>query len=222
MTKYKINPGLACVMLVASFIAGGATLLTITALLFLFCEIDERIEQTATRIITFFIGISIVTMGWNLIVEGSGVVVDLIAKLFDTINNFLDYSDMINYQKFLTPIQAIINAADGVVSLLILLAKITYIIAILTNKPSKPNFVSKKIDEFVYQALTYLNNVNVGQMNPQSAPAAAGPAPAGVAPAPAPAPVPQPMQQAAPVQPTPVQAPPQPEQTPVQPQQPNM
>ena len=96
MNKYKINPGLASVILVAAFLAGGATLLTITALIFLFCEIDDRVEKTATRVITFFIGITIVTLGWNLLVQGIGIVTGLITKLFTSIK-ILTFSKTVVY-----------------------------------------------------------------------------------------------------------------------------
>ena len=96
-SKVKINPGLASLIILAAYLAGGATLLTITVLIFLFCEIDERVEITATRVITFFIGITIVSLGWDLIVSGIGLFTDLIAKLFTSVNGFLDITDMIEY-----------------------------------------------------------------------------------------------------------------------------
>jgi len=161
MNKYKINPGLACVLLVAAFLAGGATLLTVTALIFLFCEVNDRVEQTATRVVTFFIGITIVALGWGLIVQGIGLVTGLIAKLFTSINGFLDYEDAINYAKFLGPIESIVDIADDVVSLLLGIAKLGFVVALITNKPASPNFITRKIDEFVTKTLNFLNGVPV-------------------------------------------------------------
>jgi len=157
VNKYKINPGLASVMLVAAFLAGGATLLTITALIFLFCEIDDRVEKTATRVITFFIGITIVTLGWNLIVDGIGIITGVIAKFFTSINGFLDIDEVINYEKILGPIQSVVAICDEVVTFLITLAKLGFVIALITNKPAKPNFITRKIDEFVAKTLNFLN-----------------------------------------------------------------
>ncbi len=167
MNKYKINPGLACVMLVAAFLAGGATLLTITALIFLFCEVDDRVEQTATRVITFFVGITIVALGWNLIVEGIGIITGLIAKFFTSINGFLEYDEVINYEKFLGPIQSVVAICDEVVTFLISLAKLCFVVALITNKPAKPNFITRKIDEFVGKTLNFLN----GAVQPAQQPA---------------------------------------------------
>lgn len=168
MNKYKINPGLASVILVAAFLAGGATLLTITALIFLFCEVDDRVEQTATRVITFFIGITIVALGWNLIVEGIGIITGVITKFFTSINGFLDYDEVIHYEKFLGPVQSVVAIFDEVVTFLITLAKLGFVIALITNKPAKPNFITRKIDEFVAKTLNFLNGVQAPA--PQAAP----------------------------------------------------
>lgn len=161
MNKYKINPGLASVMLVAAFLAGGATLLTITALIFLFCEVNDRVEKTATRVITFFVGITIVSLGWNLIVEGIGIVTGIVAKLFTSINGFLEYDEIINYEKLLRPIESVVAICDELVTFLISLARFGFVVALITNKPSKPNFITRKIDEFVEKTLNFLNGVTV-------------------------------------------------------------
>ena len=170
MNKYKINPGLASVILVAAFLAGGATLLTITALIFLFCEIDDRVEKTATRVITFFIGITIVTLGWNLLVQGIGIVTGLITKLFTSINGFLDYDEIIHYEKILGPIESIVDVCDEVVTFLISFAKLGFVVALITSKPAKPNFVTRKIDEFVTKTLNFLNGVTVAPAKPVEKP----------------------------------------------------
>ena len=170
MNKYKINPGLASVILVAAFLAGGATLLTITALIFLFCEVDDRVEKTATRVITFFVGITIVALGWNLLVQGIGIVTGLITKLFTSINGFLDYDEIIHYEKFLGPIQSIVDICDEVVTFLISFAKLGFVVALITSKPAKPNFVTRKIDEFVSKTLNFLNGVTVAPAQPAEKP----------------------------------------------------
>ncbi len=169
-SKVKINPGLASLIILASYLAGGATLLTVTVLIFLFCETDERVEITATRVITFFIGITIVSIGWELVVSGIGIVTDFIAKVFVCINGFLDYTDVIAYEKWLNPLTSIVTIADSVVALLLLLAKVTFVIAVLTNKPGSGNFITKKIDEYVAKALNFIGGVMPQQPMPPQQP----------------------------------------------------
>ena len=159
MSRVKINPGLASLIILASYLAGGATLLTITVLIFLFCEIDERVEITATRVVTFFIGITIVSLSWDLIVTGIGLVTGLISKLFISINGFLDYTDVIEYEKWLNPITNIVGLADATINFLLLFAKVTFVIAVLTNKPGSSNFITKKIDEYVAKALNFVSGI---------------------------------------------------------------
>ena len=177
INKIKINPSVACALLVAAFLFGGATLFTVAIFIFCFCEVDDRIQQTAVRVFTFFIGLTIVSIGWNLIVKGIGIGTGFFAKLFDLINNVGDAG--IEYQKVLVPLDGFIGLFDQAINLLIELARLVFVVSLLTNKPGKPNFVSRKIDEFVTKAFGWVSNVTSPAPAAQPAPAKpAAPAPA--------------------------------------------
>ena len=184
INKIKINPSVACALLVAAFLFGGATLFTVAIFLFCFCEVDDRIQQTAVRVFTFFIGITIVSLGWNLIVKGIGIGTGFIEKLIDLINNVGDAG--IEYQKVMVPLEGFIDLFDRAICLLIELARLVFVVGLLTNRPGKPNFVSKKIDEFVTKAFGWVTNATT-----PAQPAAAQPAPAPAAPVPPQQPGPQ-------------------------------
>ncbi|MBQ4030242.1 MAG: hypothetical protein II625_00690 [Bacilli bacterium] len=176
MNKIKLTPGVASVILLAAFLGGGTTLFTVAIFFLCFCELDEKIHNTMVKIFTFFVGITIVTLGWNIIMSGCNLVLDAITKLFVSINGFLDPSDVIEYTKFITPIESIIGLADGFVSLLILIAKVAFVIGVLTNKKGSSNFVSKKIEEYVNKAIVWVQNFTAPVQAPQ-APAQPAPAP---------------------------------------------
>lgn len=165
MSKIKINPGLASVILLASLFAGWGTLLIVAAIMLVFCEVDDKVKGIAVKVIAFFAALTLVSLGWSLIVDGVGVVIDLINKLVATINCYLDPVDYINISKLnsylLTPIQNIVSMADSVISFLLQFAKFAFIIATLANKEMKDNFVVKKINEFVAKVVYFVNQIDV-------------------------------------------------------------
>ena len=139
INKLKLTPGVASVILLAAFLGGGTTLFTVAIFFLCFCELDEKIHNTMVKIFTFFVGITIVTLGWNIIMSGANLVV-------------------------------------GFVSLLILIAKVAFVIGILTNKKGSSNFVSKKIEEYVNKAIVWVQNFTA-PVQAQQAPAQPAPAP---------------------------------------------
>lgn len=157
MTKIKINPGLAAIILLATLFAGWETLLLVTLLMFIFCEVDEGIKNVATRVITFYVGLAIVSLGWSLISGGVDFITTAITNFVGIINTYLDPEDYLVVTKLTTPINNIMEILDSGVGLLLLLARFTFIIAVLTGKKSNGNVVSNKINEYVAKAINFVN-----------------------------------------------------------------
>ena len=112
MTKLKINYGLASLMVIASMFAGWQTLLLVVILLLLFCDIDEQLKNVITKVVTFFIGYTLITMIWSLIVQGSDVLLNSIDNILKTINSYLSYGNQIDVSKihsyFINPVSSAI------------------------------------------------------------------------------------------------------------------
>jgi len=159
MTKLKINPGLACGLLVGSFLVGGSSLFLVTLLLFIFCEVTDSTKDTAVRVITFFIGITIVSLGWSLIVDGIDVLVDFIKWVISSLNSFRDYDNQIDANKWINIITGLVSVVNSLIILLIALSKLVFAVSVITGKKGSENFVSKKINEYVNKALVYVNNI---------------------------------------------------------------
>ena len=100
INKLKLSPGVASVILLAAFLGGGTFLFTVAIFFLCFCEVDEKIHNTMVKIFTFFVGLTIVSLGWSVIMSGCNLILDAITKLFVCINNFLDPADIIDYAKF--------------------------------------------------------------------------------------------------------------------------
>ena len=177
INKIKLSPGVASVILLAAFLGGGTFLFTVAIFFLCFCEVDEKIHNTMVKIFTFFVGLTIVSLGWSVIMSGCNLILDAITKLFVCINNFLDPADIIDYAKFVTPISSIIDLADGFVTLLIALAKILFVVGVLTGKKGSSNFVSKKIEEYVNKAIIWVQNFTAPVQAAPQAPAQPAPAP---------------------------------------------
>lgn len=158
MTKVKINSGLMALMIVASLFVGWQTMLLVTVLLFAFFEVDENVKNVAIKVITFYIGLTIVSAFWGLVVDGIGLVTGSLDKIFATINTYLDYTKMIEINKFISPINSIVKIADDIVNYLFVFVKLGFIIAILTGKNKKDNFIMVKINGYVNSALNFINN----------------------------------------------------------------
>lgn len=214
INKLKINPGVASILLLAAYLLGGSTLFTVAIFIFCFCEVDDKIQNTAVKVFTFFIGITIVSVGWNIIISAVGLLLSAVNKAFSYLNTNFDVT--LDYIKIMTPITDTVDIVDNVVKLLIKVADIGFVISVISNKPGKSTPISGKIDEFVNNALNYVQSITNGPIVSAEGPSVpaqgnnlgAAPAPAPAAPAPQPGPV-------APAAPTPTAAP----VTPVNPQQ---
>lgn len=162
MSKAKISNGLGIVMLLASLFAGWQTLLTVSVLILLFCDVDAKLKQMMVTVITFYIGLTIVNLGWGLIVDLKDAIIYGFRELMSTISGYLE--SPIDISKFnsylLNPISNIVNILNRVVVLLITYAKLIFVVCIISNKPLKENFITKKISEYVTKAVNFINGID--------------------------------------------------------------
>lgn len=166
--KIKINPGFASIVLVACLFAGWQTLLIVTVLMFFFCDIDEKVKQVAVSVITFYVGLTIVSWGFDIIIKIATLAVDIINNIVAYLITHCDADIEIAF--LMTPLGLIIKCANRVFEILIVLVKLGFIIGILTGSPAKPNPLTSKINEYVNKALNYVNG-NIGaNMNMQPMP----------------------------------------------------
>ncbi len=161
MDKVKINSGLASIMIVASIFAGWQTLLLVVLLMFLFCDVEDKVKDVAIRVITFYVGYYIVSLGWDVIVNCANLVLRAINSFVTTFNSYVDSVDYLIATKITAPISLVIDIASGVVSIMFILVRIGFVISVLTNKPASQNTLVKKINEYVAKALNYVNGVVV-------------------------------------------------------------
>jgi len=163
MTKVKINPGLAAIMVIGGFIAGWQTMLIVCALLLLFAEIDDKVKEVMVKMITFAIGFYLIQFIVNIIFNGindigmvalsdlNKVISEIIAKIDITKTNvFAKY--------FVNPLSDIVLLAKRIVNLLIDLAQFGFIVAVIANKPIKQGGIMGKVNGYVRDAVNYVNN----------------------------------------------------------------
>ena len=163
MSKVKLNPGLIGIVLLTSLFAGWETLLIVTALILIFCEVDDKIKSLIVKVVAFFAGLALVTMAWNLIVNGINVIFTGIDDFINIINSYLGYGNQVNVASFnsylVNPIKYVLDIADKVMQFLFTFVKFAFIVAVLNNKPAKENFVMKKVNQFVDKAVSYVNSL---------------------------------------------------------------
>lgn len=171
--KIKINPGLASIILLGCMFVGWETLLTVIVLMFAFCEVDESAKNIAIKVTTFLVGLTVVSIGWNILVDGVDVLFEGVGLVVEFINGFLDPVDAIELKNIQSTIVRIVGFADHAVELLLRLAEIAFVVAMLTGKPGKENFITKKINEYVNSALNFVS----GKPAPAAPAQPAAPAP---------------------------------------------
>lgn len=169
MSKLKINSGLASVILLACLFSGWATFLTVVILMLIFCEISDSVKQVLIRVITFYFGITLLSMAWGLLVDGVNLVIDSFNDFIGIINSYL--TDPISVYKLeaylLTPIAKAVSLADGIISYLLVFIKFSFILAVLGNKKLKDNFIVIKLNIFVDKVVSFVNSFEMMQNNMQ-------------------------------------------------------
>ena len=160
MSKVKLNSGLVAAIALATLFASWEFALIALVLVLVFIELDEKVKAIITKVITFTVGLLLFTMLWKLIVNGVDVLFNSITGLLDVLNGYLD--DPISYAKLnqylIYPVKGIVSIADNIVNYLITFTKFGFIIAVLTNKGLKENFVVAKINEKVTSVVNFINN----------------------------------------------------------------
>lgn len=155
MTKLKIKPGLIGILLLASIFAGWEALLIVSVLILLFCEMSENIKKIMVSVISFFIGITLISLLWQIISDGVGVVIYTFNQFIDFLNYYLtswiDTSKLTNY--VFGPIENIISTLDEIITYLLVIAKFCFIIGTLAKKTINIPVISK----YVNMVLNYIN-----------------------------------------------------------------
>ncbi len=168
MNKIRLSTGLASIMIAASIFAGWQTLLLVILFMFLFCDVQSKVKEVAVRVITFYVGYYIVYLGWDVIVNSVSLLTKGINSFVATFNTYANSADYLVASKITTPINFVIDMADGIVSIMFTLVKIGFVISILTGKSKGSNALGKKIDIYVNKALHYVDsfvdNVPVSNM----------------------------------------------------------
>lgn len=171
MSKYKINYGLAAILLIASFFGGWQTMLIVSALLFIFCEIKDNLKDLAINLVSFSIGIQLVKIFWSIIYKASILIPSVLEKLVGVINYYLDYSNKISLDKFNTyvvsPITDLFDIGDSIFGYLIIIAEFVFITSLLIGKNRKGLVVGSYISKYVDKILNFIFNFNVSQNIPQ-------------------------------------------------------
>lgn len=177
MEKAKIKPGIAALIVVATIFAGWEATLIVSALLLLFCEMDDKVKNILVKVLTFTAGLALFTLLWTLIVKGVDVFVDSINNFVNIINGYLEAEnriDMTDFNRyFLTPVKSLTTIADSIVSFFLLFAKFAFVVAVISGKQMKNNFFFDKINGYVNKFVGYFNNAengtepqNNGNVNP--------------------------------------------------------
>ena len=135
-------------------------MLLVTALMLIFVQIDD-IKKVLVRVLTFYVGLTLFVMLWNLIVDGYSTFYASLQGIENVINGYLDEPlDMQTlYTKVLTPIKGIIGVLDLIVKYLVTFAKFGFIISLFANKKGSNNVLSKFIDKYIDKAVIFTNNV---------------------------------------------------------------
>ena len=160
MNKVKVSTGLASLLLVGSIFAGIGTLLTITALLLIFCEVDN-IKGVIVRVVSFYLGLLLFTTVWGIIVDGYGLVYNTITDFIGIIDSYADKPVDVSklYQYLLTPIKNIVNICDNVVDFFVVIIKFLFFVSFLEGKVAKENFISKFVNKFVDKVVAFVNGI---------------------------------------------------------------
>ncbi len=161
MNKLKVSTGLASLVLVASIFAGLGTMLTVIALLLLFCEVDN-VKGVIVRVLSFYLGLVLFTTLWGLLVDGYGLVCSTLDGFINNvINSYLDKPVSITklHRYLLDPVKSIITICDNIVDFFVVFIKFGFVVSFLEGKVAKENFISKFVNKFVDKAVAFVNGI---------------------------------------------------------------
>ena len=161
MNKLKVSTGLASLVLIASIFAGLGTMLTVIALLLLFCEVDN-VKGVIVRVLSFYLGLVLFTTLWGLFVDGYGLVCSTLDGFINNvINSYLDkpVSILKLHKYLLDPVKSIISICDNIVDFFVVFIKFGFVVSFLEGKVAKENFISKFVNKFVDKAVAFVNGI---------------------------------------------------------------
>lgn len=164
MGKVKINNNVAALMIVVSIFAGFETLLIVTALMAIFCDMNDKIKPLIIKVISFMAGLALISLGWKLISNGVDLVFNLFENIIKIINSYLSYSSKINITdfetKFVNPVKIIVSSIGTIISYLILVFKFGFIISVVSGKAMKETAWTKKVNKFISKFVNFSNSYN--------------------------------------------------------------
>ena len=153
MAKVNISSGLASILLVASIFAGWPTLLLVTVLLFVFCELDPKVKALATKVITFYVVFTLITLGWDLLYE-------VVTVLLNTFSRFANMIELDIYE-FMNFMNGLLATVSDIVGLLFLVVKFVFIVTILAGKEIKDNPITNILSGDVTKVLEFINSMEM-------------------------------------------------------------
>lgn len=171
MNKYKINYTIAAILLVASFFAGWQTMLIVGALLFIFCEVGDKLKDLSVNLISFSIGIKLVEILWGIIYKASSLIPSILEKLTGIINYYLDSYNKISLTKLklyvINPIKDLFDIGNDIFGYLITIASFVFITSLLIGKNKKGFVVGNYISGYVDKILNYISEFNTNEYTSQ-------------------------------------------------------
>ena len=122
-------------------------------------------KNVIIKVVTFYLGLSIFSLAWDLIVSGINLIPTIINQLISLINNYLtEPISLFKLEAYLIkPILEIVSICDNVVNYLLTFVKFSFIVAILSRNSLKENFVVKKINNYIEKAVNFVNSYEVVQ-----------------------------------------------------------
>jgi len=166
MSKLKINSGLLSLVLVTCLFTGWGTMLTVAALVLIFCEMDDKTKNVFVRVVSFYAAITLFNLFWDLITGAISLGIGSIEDVVSVINSWLDVGNQISLgdldRYLFVPVRGIMDIASSIVSYIIAFVEFKFIVGLFLNKPGKPNFVIKKIEVYVNSVINFVNSFEYG------------------------------------------------------------
>lgn len=163
MNKIKLNSGIAALILIVSFLTGWGTFVTALVLMLLFAEVDEKTESLAARLGTFIVGYLLFSLIWSVIDSAATLIIKDVGSLADGVNLLVEkIAHKYSSDYFTGPATTVWNTIDSIVTILMMLTKFGFVVAVLSNKPESNNFIAKKIRNYVNMVFSFINNIGNG------------------------------------------------------------
>lgn len=166
MSKLKINSGLLSLVLVTCLFTGWGTMLTVAALVLIFCEMDDKTKNVFVRVVSFYAAITLFNLFWDLITGAISLGIGSIEDVVSVINSWLDVGKQISLgdldRYLFVPVRGIMDIASSIVSYIIAFVEFKFIVGLFFNKPGKPNFVIKKIEAYLNSVINFVNSFEYG------------------------------------------------------------